>query len=357
MTPRPWQPLQEAQSPFCSPMEASRHAPLVEVTRGEHVESVHAGSIAVVDTAGRLLYAAGDPHCLTFTRSAIKPFQAMPFIAAGGIERFGLESREVALLCASHSGEEMHLAAVQGILDKAGNVEADLACGCHVPLRYSADMPAPAGAAFSQLHHNCSGKHAGFLAYCRQHDLPISGYLDPRHPLQQAVRSSVAQQAGMAETALVAGTDGCSAPNYALPLSRLALSFARLAHGAVDDAHGDANAILRDAMMAHPDLVSGTGRGDLAFMRTAPGDWVAKVGAEGVQAIGIRSAGIGIAVKIADGNARAVCTTAVAVLEQLGLLKEAHATPVASFVRPQLHNHAGSRTGEVRAIVRLMPHG
>lgn len=337
-----------------SPMEAARHAPLVEVTRGAHVESVHAGSVAVVDAQGRLLYSAGDPHCLTYTRSAIKPFQAAPFIAAGGAERIGLTSREIALLCASHSGEAMHLDAVRGILAKAGNAESQLGCGCHVPLRYNADAPAPAGEIFTQLHHNCSGKHAGFLAYCRQHDLPVAGYLDPHHPLQMAVRASVARHAGLQEEELVAGTDGCSAPNYALPLSRLALAFARLAQGAGDDTYGNATAILRDAMMAHPDLVSGTGRGDQAFMRTMPGDWVAKAGAEGVQAIGIRSSGIGIAVKIADGNARAVCTTTVAVLEQLGLLKDAQDTPLGPWVRPQLHNYAGTRTGEVRSVLRLM---
>jgi L-asparaginase II len=338
-----------------TPMDAASHAALIEVTRGAHVESVHAGSVAVVDADGRLLYAAGDPHCLTYTRSAIKPFQAAPFIAAGGAASLGLSSHEIALLCASHSGEDMHLDAVRGILAKAGNVESHLGCGCHVPLRYSAEAPAPAGEIFTQLHHNCSGKHAGFLAYCRQHDLPLAGYLDAQHPLQQAVRASVAHHAGMREADLVAGIDGCSAPNYALPLSRLALAFARLARGAGDDTYGDAAATLRDAMMAHPELVSGTGRGDQAFMRCAPGDWVAKVGAEGVQAIGIRSAGIGIAIKIADGNARAVCTTAVAVLEQLGLLKNAESSPLAPWVRPQLHNYAGTRTGEVRSVLRLMP--
>jgi L-asparaginase II len=342
-------------APGFTPMDEATHAALIEVTRGAHVESVHAGSVAVVDAEGRLLYAAGDPHCLTYTRSAIKPFQAAPFIAAGGAAGIGLSSREIALLCASHSGEEMHLDAVRGILAKAGNVESQLGCGCHVPLRYSAEAPAPAGEIFTQLHHNCSGKHAGFLAYCRQHDLPVAGYLDAQHPLQQAVRASVAHHAGMQQADLVAGIDGCSAPNFALPLSRLALSFARLAQGAGDDTYGDAAATLRDAMMTHPDLVSGTGRGDQAFMRSAPGDWVAKAGAEGVQAIGIRSAGIGIAVKIADGNARAVCTTAVAVLEQLGLLKNAHTSPLAPWLRPQLHNYAGARTGEVRSVLRLMP--
>ena len=336
-----------------TPMEAALHAPLVEVTRGEHVESVHAGSVAVVDTRGKLLYAAGDPESLTFTRSSIKPFQAAPFIAGGGASRFHLDQREIALLCASHSGEDMHVAAVRAILAKAGRTEAQLGCGCHVPMRYTLDALPPLGAVFTQVHHNCSGKHAGFLAYCAQHGLPDESYLAPSHPLQQAVRRSVASFAGMEPGALAAGTDGCSAPNYAMPLSRLALSFAHLAQGDSDGEFGAASATLRDAMMAHPQLVSGTGRSDVAFMHAAPGDFVAKIGAEGVQAIGVRSAGIGIAVKIADGNARALCATAIAALQQIGLLKDLATTSLASWARPQLRNYAGTHVGEVRSILRL----
>ena len=334
-------------------MPDAAHALLVEVTRGDEVESLHAGSVAVVDTHGRILYSAGDPECLTFTRSAIKPFQGAPFIAAGGAERFGLESNELALLCASHSGEPMHVQTVQSILEKSGCEERQLGCGCHVPLRYSLEALPPAGAVFTQVHHNCSGKHSGFLASCVQHGWPIADYLNPAHPLQQAVRRSVAHFAGMPENELKMGIDGCSAPNYAMPLSRLALSFARLSQTAADDVYGDAPARLCTAMMTHPELVSGTGRTDVAFMQSAPGDWVAKIGAEGVQVIGIRSAGLGIAVKIADGNTRALCTATVSVLQQLGLLDRPEVSPLAAWVRPQTHNYAGIRTGEMRAVLEL----
>ncbi|MBC7416269.1 MAG: asparaginase [Herminiimonas sp.] len=334
-------------------MQDARHAPLAEVTRGEAVESLHAGSVAVVDTSGRVLYAAGDPECLTFTRSTIKPFQAAPFIAAGGAARFGLDAREIALLCASHSGEPMHVQAVQSILAKAGCEERQLGCGCHVPMRYSLEDLPPAGAVFTQVHHNCSGKHAGFLAACVQHGWPSADYLNPAHPLQLSVRRSVAHFAGMAEAELTMGIDGCSAPNYAMPLSRLALSYARLAQGAPDAVYGEALATLRSAMTAHPELVSGTGRTDVAFMQTGPGDWVAKIGAEGVQVIGIGSAGLGIAVKIADGSARALCTVTVSVLQQLGLLADPAASPLAPWLRPQTRNYAGIRTGEVRAVFDL----
>jgi L-asparaginase II len=331
-----------------------RHVPLVEVTRGSDVESIHAGSIAVVNTRGDMLYQAGDPHFLTFTRSTLKPFQALPFMLAGGPARFGYTTREVALLCASHSGEPMHTDAVQSMLRKAGCDEHHLRCGCHQPSHYavSGKQP-PAGETWNQLHNNCSGKHAGFLAYCVQHGLALDSYLDPAHPLQQAIRQSVAQVAGIAEKDLKIGIDGCSAPNYAMPLSRLALAYARLAQGDGGDATGSALNELYRAMTAHPEMVSGTGRSDLAFMQTVPGDWVAKVGAEGVQAIGIRSAGLGIAIKVADGNTRALYPAAIAVLQQLGLIETPEATPLAAWTRPQLKNLMGLRTGEVRAMLQL----
>lgn len=334
---------------------AFSHAPLAEVTRGDHVESLHTGSVAVVNTRGDLLYQAGDPYFSTFTRSTIKPFQAMPFMRADGPARFGYGSRELALLCASHSGEKMHIDIVQRMLDKAGCGEHQLGCGCHVPLLYAVtDGLPPTGESYNQLHNNCSGKHAGFLAYCVQHGLPLEGYLEPTHPLQQAVKTSVAHFAGMRESDLKMGIDGCSAPNYAMPLSRLALAYARLAQGDSDATYGSALGDLYGAMTAHPELVSGTGRNDLAFMQTVPGDWVAKIGADGVQAIGVRSAGLGIAIKVADGNMRALYTGAVAVLQQLGLVASPEQSPLAPWLRPQLKNYAGLRTGEVRSTVRLV---
>jgi L-asparaginase II len=330
------------------------HAPLIEVTRGEQVECIHAGSVAVVNTRGDLLYQAGDPHFFTFTRSTIKPFQAVPFLHSGGPARFGFTTREIALLCASHSGEAMHIDTVQSMLHKAGCDEHHLRCGCHVPMVYSVtDKLPPAGETYNQLHNNCSGKHAGFLAYCVQHGHALDSYLDPAHPLQQAVRTSVAHFAGMQESDLKMGIDGCSAPNYAMPLSRLALAYARLAQNDKDAIYGGVLGDLYRAMTMHPELVSGTGRNDLAFMQTAPGDWVAKIGADGVQVIGVRSAGLGIAIKIADGNMRALYTATVAVLKQLGLVASPDASLLAPWVRPQLKNFMGLRTGEVRSTVQL----
>lgn len=326
-------------------------APLAEVTRGGQVESIHFGAVAVVNTRGELLYHAGDPDFLTFTRSTIKPFQTLPFLRAGGPSHFGYGSREIALLCASHSGEAVHIDIVQAMLGKAGCDEHHLQCGCHVPIHYATmNRQPPAGETFTQLHNNCSGKHAGFLAWCRQQGLPTETYLDPAHPLQQAVRRCVADIAGVPEAAMPAGTDGCSAPNYALPLSRLAFAYARLAQGKRDPAYGQLAGDLFDAMTAHPELVSGTGRIDLALMQAGQGDWVAKGGAEGVQVIGIRSAGIGIALKAADGSARGLQPATISVLQQLGLLP---AGALDTWLKPSIHNLRGIRTGEVRPAVAL----
>lgn len=329
------------------------HVPVAEVIRGAAVECVHYGSVAVVDRGGRVLYAAGDPHAVTFTRSALKPLQALPFVAGGGVERFGYSPAQTALLCASHSGEPRHVAAVADMLAKAGSLGADLQCGTHAPGFYEARGEIPPPPPYSPLQHNCSGKHSGMLAWCTQCGASKADYLAFDHPLQQAIRRAVAQFCGVAEERLVAGTDGCSAPNYAVPLSALARAFARLAAAEVDAHYGRAPRQLADAMTAHPEMVSGENRSDLAFMQAGHGDWVAKIGAEGVQAIGIRSRGLGIAIKIADGHKRGLYPVVVAVLEALGLVNAAAHDVLAPWGRRALFNSRGLPTGEVRSTVVL----
>ena len=333
--------------------------PLVVSTRGypgsePAPENVHYGSVAVVNTAGQLLWSAGDPHYMTFTRSALKPFQALPLILDGGADRFGLSRAELALLCASHSGEDKHLRGVQSILGKIGFAQHQLECGCGVPLYYDAvGVPPPQEPAWSALHHNCSGKHSGFLAWCRLHDVPSAGYVAPSHPLQQAIRARIGELAGMPAADLPSGMDGCSAPNYAMPLSRLAYMFARLAHGAADPVHGSAMGMLCDAMTAHPDLVSGQARCDLAYMSAGGGDWVTKVGADAVQTIGVRSAGIGIAIKIADGARHTLQTATYAVLDQLGLLDDTQRALLADYRQPPILSARGAALGDLRAAFTL----
>ena len=333
--------------------------PLAATTRGYPdsgytIENVHAGSIAVVDTAGRLLAWAGDPQYPTFTRSALKPFQALPFLLSGGAAKFGLAQDELALLCASHSGEEKHLAGVRSILGKIGLDAGHLECGCGAPLYYEANnLPVPQDRTWTPLHHNCSGKHGGFLAWCRQHGAPTAGYVERDHPLQRAIRSALADAVQLPESILPSGIDGCSAPNYALPLASLAHLYARLGQGTADPLLGHALGPLFDAMTHRPDMVSGTERSDLVLMTAGGGDWVAKIGADAVQAIGIRSKGIGIAIKVADGNNRGLHTITYNVLDQLGLLDDGKRAVLERFRQPLIRNARGTVAGDIRTLFTL----
>jgi L-asparaginase II len=330
--------------------------PLIDLTRGGALECQHAGAIAVVSTGGKLLASAGDPHFMAFTRSTLKALQALPFMEAGGPQQLGFDERDIAMLCASHSGEAMHVAQVQHMLDRAGVSYKKLQCGCHVP--YYVDLGVgPAPEHIDQRHHNCSGKHSGFVAYCVQHGHSLEDYLEPAHPLQRAIRRDVARAAGLQPDDLKAGIDGCSAPNYAMPLSALARAYARLASGAVDSEFGASFSQLSQAMTAHPELVSGTGRNDQAFMTAGRGDWVTKVGADGVQAIASKSRGEAITIKIADGNKVALFAASVEVLDQLGWLDAQQREQLLPCRAEVIANWRGTAVGERRPAFRLSPGG
>ena len=229
-----------------------------------------------------------------------------------------------------------------------------LKCGCHVPGIFSYhDQAPPAGLTFDERHNNCSGKHAGFVAYCVQHGLSLVDYIDPSHPLQQAIRRDVARVAGVDENDLKMGIDGCSAPNYAMPLASLARAYARLASGAQDAEFGASFERLASAMTSHPDLVSGTGRSDLAFMTAGRGDWVTKVGADGVQVVASKSRREAFAIKIIDANKAALYAATVEVLDQLGWLDDAQRGALEVWRSRQIINVRGLDVGERRAVLKL----
>jgi L-asparaginase II len=240
------------------------------------------------------------------------------------------------------------------MLAKAGQDYKVLRCGCHVPGLYMLmDKTAPDGIHFDERHNNCSGKHAGFVAHCVQQGWSLDDYIAPDHPLQQAIARDVAAAVGMDVQDLKMGIDGCSAPNYAMPLSKLAYGYARLASGAQDAQFGSSFAQLGDAMTAYPEMVSGTGRNDLAFMHIGRGDWITKIGADGVQVVASKSRGEALALKISDGNKTALYAATVEALEQLGWLDTAQREALQPWRAQPIINARGISVGARDACFRL----
>ena len=330
-----------------------QHTPIAATFRGGHPENIHYGSFAVVNAEGKLLASAGDTHFPMFTRSSLKPFQAMPLIATA-TDSLGLSEADIALLCASHSGEPMHTERATALLAKVGASEADLACGCHTPYFYAATgQTPPVGGAYTRLQHNCSGKHTGMLLLAHALGQPFTGYLEMDHAVQHEIAQSVAHFCGVPVGELVRGTDGCSAPNYAVPLAALAGGFAKLTNAAADSLYGGAPMRVARAMSRYPELVSGQGRNDLVLMTAGRGDWVSKVGADGVQAIASFSRGIGIAAKCSDGTLMPLMVALVDVLNQLGWTDGESRAALSSLMPAPLKNAAGIEVGEMRSMVRL----
>ncbi len=285
--------------------------PLFELTRGQIVESIHFGAIAVVDARGKLQYSYGDTQTVAFLRSSAKPFQALPFFERGGPEKFGLTQKEQALVCASHEGSDEHVRTAESIQAKAGIQEGDLQCGVHMPgdaTAYKALITR--GEAPTPNRNNCSGKHSGMLAHAKMRGLPLDTYLHLSHPIQQDILSGFAEMCNYPREKVEVGIDGCSAPNYAVPLHNSALAFARLCdpHD-LSEARARACRAITSAMTGYPEMISGHNEFDCRLMQTGRGNIVCKRGAEGFQAIGIMpgvlgagSPGLGITFKVSDGD-------------------------------------------------------
>jgi L-asparaginase II len=332
------------------------HQPLVKVTRGDAVESVHYGALAVVDSRGEVMARVGSPESTAFLRSAAKPFQALPLITSGAAARFGITSRELAVIVASHNGEKAHLDAVLSILKKTGIRPAQLQCGAHMPFyRPAAAALARKGRAPSVLHNNCSGKHAGMLGLAKHWGIPGRDYLAPAHPVQATILKVISAYSGASEGAILGGVDGCSAPTFALSLRQAALAYARLLDPrfGTDEERAAADRVVA-AMRAHPIMVAGTGRLDTALMKSIGSSFISKIGAEGFYGMAYREGGrgIGIALKIADGDGERARTGAtVELLAQLGLLDPGRAAKVLKAQRlPEVRNVRGRVVGRVAAL-------
>lgn len=332
------------------------YLPMLELTRGtaqadglypktETVESIHFGAAAVVDALGNLLTWYGDPQTVTFLRSSAKPFQALPFFERGGKDHFQLTLKECAILCASHSGTDDHYHTVQAIQAKAGISETDLMCGTHPVFdQATAETLRSRNEKPTANRHNCSGKHTGMLSFARMENLPLENYLDIQHPIQKTILTTFAAMCRFPEEEIALGTDGCSAPVFAIPLYHAALGFARLCdpqNGQVSPpARADACRLIVEAMTSHPDMVGGPGRFDTLIMQAFRGGLVSKTGAEAYQAFGLMpgvlrlgSPGVGIVYKISDGDStgRARRAVGLEILRQLGVLSSIDMESLAEF--------------------------
>lgn len=322
---------------------------LCETTRGGVVESRHTGAVIAVDARGRVLLEAGDTARAVFPRSAVKAIQALPLVESGAADNYGFGDRELALACSSHNGEAGHVELAASMLAKAGLGEGDLECGVHWPLNTAAAGDLSWNHARpTQLHNNCSGKHAGFLCTCAVEGDDPKGYVSTGHTAMVRVRKAMEEVTGARHDPARAGVDGCSIPTYAIPLGAMALGFARLATGeGFAPARKRAAERLIAACMAEPWFVAGTGRFDTEIMQAVPGHVFAKTGAEGVYCAAIPKLGIGIALKIDDGAGRAAEVALAAALAKV-LRGGDKADTLRALSARTLTNWKGVQVGELR---------
>lgn len=311
---------------------------------------MHRIAACAVDDAGRVFLAVGDIDTPVFLRSSAKPFIAATAIAAGARDAFGLTQPEIAVMAASHQGEPFHVEAVASILRKIGASVDDLLCGTHLPYDdATAQALIRAGEAPNALYNNCSGKHAGILALCKLIGADPATYLDAANPAQRRILAFCARMSDDDMATWPLGIDGCGIPVYATSLRRAALAFARFATlRGVSPADAAALEIVRDAMVAYPEYVSGTSGFDTALMRAAGGEIACKVGAEGVHVVAAIASGLGYASKVIDGATRGRAPATIEALRALGVLDGRQLTKLATLARPVLYNRAGRVVGEIR---------
>ena len=345
-------------------MAALGHIPMVEVTRGRIVESVHYGSLCLSQPDGKVILSLGDQITPFFLRSSAKPFQLLAFLEQGGKEHYSLIPREIAIMCASHSGTPAHIKVLEALQEKVGINESMLQCGVHVPYhKPSADQLILDGAPLHPNHNNCSGKHTGMLSFTRMIGAPLETYLENSHPVQRAILKTFAELCDVDTEMIELGVDGCTAPVFAVPLGAAALGYARICQP--DNLAENRAAACRDitsAMAPHADMVAGPERFDTDGMFAGKGAFISKLGAEGYRSIGILpgyargiESSLGLTIKISDGDAayRATTVIAMAVLKALGVLDDSQIDSLKRYDRRPVTNWRGKEIGEIRPTNEL----
>lgn len=328
---------------------------LLHVYRGPIVENIHRGDIAVVDYKGNIVKKVGDAHKFTYFRSAAKPFLALNVILSGAADTFGFDEKELAVMCASHRGEVYHVEAVASILEKTGLGSEILHCGVTEPFsRSAATKLYKSGQSLTPLHCNCSGKHLGMLSVCKQKGYPLEGYYDITHPVQQDELAVLAAFTGVEKEKIVIGVDGCTVPVHGIPLYNMALAYARFANPSlVGEPYNSAVARLTQAIVNNPEMVSGSGAFCTDLMLAGNKQIVGKAGADGVYCIALPQVGLGVALKVEDGDMRSCHIAAANVIKQLGVFDEAQLTRLAKYISAPVTDNYKTKIGEYKAIFSL----
>jgi L-asparaginase II len=327
---------------------------LVEVTRGPLVESRHRGAVAVADIEGRNVFAVGDVGVPVFPRSAIKALQAIALVECGAADRYGFGDEDLALACASHSGEPAHIAGVARMLAKTSLDPSALRCGTHWPISQSFAYALARTGTPSALHNNCSGKHAGFLCLACAMGADTDEYFRPQHPVQREVRAVLKNFTGAVLGEDVCAIDGCSVPTWAMPLQNLAHGFAKFGAGhGLAPARAAAAARLRQACAAKPWFVGGTGRFCTEIMELLGERAFVKTGAEGVYCGALPRQGLGIAIKCDDGAARAAAAVMAAIIARFLPLEATERAALAPLMQPVLRNWNGFEVGAIRVTAAI----
>lgn len=328
---------------------------LVEVIRGSVVESFHRGVVCVVDQDGKVIYSIGDIEQVAFPRSAMKYFQHLPLLVSGAFEKLNLTLEDLAIMCGSHNGEKIHENVVQKILDQLSLTEVDLKCGAQAPtLKKDLYNLIKSDKNPSQLHNNCSGKHAGFLAYCKAHNQETNSYVSALHPLQQEIKKFVSTFYEVPENELIDAVDGCSAPTYGMSIYKQAIAFKNLVSNQHSDILNEACKKIVNAVTTYPELVAGTQRYCTDLMRVTKGKIVGKTGADGVFCLSIPDKKWGIAIKIDDGKMGPQYQVAQELLLKFNLISEDEAKQLDTYREFEISNFAGNKVGK-SLVVNVPP--
>ncbi|WP_026894533.1 asparaginase [Clostridiisalibacter paucivorans] len=329
---------------------------IAKTYRGNMVDLTHIGHIAVVNHKGELLYYYGDPNRVTFARSSAKPIQAIPVLESGAIEKYGITDKEIAIFCASHSGEDFHVKTVESILKKAELNKDYLQCGSHYPIaNYASKELKSKGLEPENIHCNCSGKHSGMLITAKYYGEDLDSYYKQEHPVQRRIMNTLSEVCEYDENKIITAIDGCGVPVHAMPLYKFAHGFAKLSKPEVfNPIRKKVVSKIITSMTKYPEMVGGTNRICTDLMKICGDRLFAKSGASAYYAIGLKDKGIGIAFKIEDGNSKIMPAIVLETLKQLKIITDKELKQLEKYYILDIKNHKKEIVGQTKTEFDLI---